>query len=301
MVFIYDTKSPPEKNSEKKKRWLEREKKKIYIENISKEWLNFKRNHNATADLGTNFEGGESLKSFITKLYETDASISFEKIEKEIEKLNNSLLNIRTVDFNLTKDLLTLCQIPFIDSDGEAESTCSYLLKKGKIAAILTEDTDVLAYGCSFMIHNINFEDSTFVEIDYNEILKKLKLTCDEFLDFCILCGTDYNETIPNIDIEKAYKLIYEFKSIENIYENNKEICIEVLNHELVRSIYKTKSTLDYSEIPYCGVPDRDKIKEFYLQNECKFELKNFYRQIETNIFQDHENIKSQQRKLCCD
>jgi 5'-3' exonuclease len=292
-VFIYDSKSPPEKKNEKKKRWQEREKKKIFVENLNNEWMNYKKKN---AHVFQNYIEGEYLNPFIKKLSENDPLLTFEKIETEIEKLNFSLMNIRSADFLITKEVLNMCHIPYIDSDGEAESTCSMLLKSGKIAAILTEDTDILASGCSFMIHNINFEESTFIEIDYQEILKQLKLTSDEFLDFCILCGTDYNEATPDVDIDSAYKLIYQYKSIENI----KNLINYPTNCDLIRSIYKNVSSSNEIIIPYCGIPNKELITKFYHENNCQFDLQKFFQQLEINIFKDNVQFL-QQRKLCCD
>ncbi len=36
-------------------------------------------------------------------------------------------------------------------------------------------------------------------EFSYDQVLSELKLTADEFVDMCILCGCDYTDKIPGI------------------------------------------------------------------------------------------------------
>jgi flap endonuclease-1 len=55
------------------------------------------------------------------------------------------------------------------------------------------------------------------LEIDVEMVLLGLKLTYDEFVDLCILCGCDYCNTIVGIGPKTALSLIREHKSIENV------------------------------------------------------------------------------------
>jgi len=44
-------------------------------------------------------------------------------------------------------------------------------------------------------------------------------MNMDEFIDLCILCGCDYTQNIGNVGPVKAFKLIQEHKTIENVLE----------------------------------------------------------------------------------
>ena len=44
-------------------------------------------------------------------------------------------------------------------------------------------------------------------------------MTMDQFIDFCILCGSDYTQTIGGIGPVRAYSLIQEAKTIEGVLE----------------------------------------------------------------------------------
>ena len=66
------------------------------------------------------------------------------------------------------------------------------------------------------------------VQIDLNKVLRSLDLTYEQFVDLCILCGSDYTNTISGIGPVKAYKYIQECKNIEKV--------IQTLNNELVNA-----------------------------------------------------------------
>ena len=99
----------------------------------------------------------------------------------------------------------------------------------------------------------------------------KLDLTKDEFLDLCIMCGTDYNKNIFRVGPEKSYKYIKQYSSIENIGKNTKHD-ISVLKRERVRELFKEYSQKDV-DIKYCGTPDFDELQKFINENRIKCDL----------------------------
>jgi dTDP-4-amino-4,6-dideoxygalactose transaminase len=50
-------------------------------------------------------------------------------------------------------------------------------------------------------------------------LIKNLELKQEEFLDLCIMCGTDYNKNIPKVGSATAYKKIIELRN----YGSNKK------------------------------------------------------------------------------
>lgn len=52
------------------------------------------------------------------------------------------------------------------------------------------------------------------------QVLSGLKLSMDEFVDLCILCGCDYCSTIKGIGPKTALSLIRKYKCIENVLPN---------------------------------------------------------------------------------
>jgi len=291
-VFVYDTKAPPEKDLERKQRLEAREKNKVRVERIMETWYNYKQEHSLTEEsilenTSLSIED-EVLLGFIVKLMDTDNTISIKKIDLEIHKLQNSILSIRTEDFNLTKEFFKACNIPFIDAEGEAEATCASLVRQGLVTAVLTEDTDVLAYKAPIMLHKMDILKGTFMEIDYEEILNQLQFTDSQFLDFCIMCGTDYNTNIFKIGPDKAYKLLQQHGSIEAIQEANPNISISTLNYEKTRSLFDHNVNYNIN-IPYCGFPNKVEFEKLYFVNNCKFDLEKLYSSFHFSVFHDFE------------
>lgn len=300
-VFVYDTKAPPEKDKERKNRIEAREKNKVRVEKIENLWLEFSESQNNNDILIENLEeiDNEILYNFIKKIMESECTdkISISKINSEISKLKNTLLAIRTEDFKLTKEFFKACNIPILDAEGEAEATCTALVQQGFVSAVLTEDTDVLAYGTPFMLHKMDLNDNTFIEIDYEEILCQLKFTKEQFLDFCILCGTDYNTNIPKIGPDKAYKLIQLYGDIEEIKNNLPNLNVDILNYQKVRSLFQKQLNFFNEQIPYCGFPDKILFENLYFINNCKFNLETLYSSFNNSVFHDFEFKINEEKK----
>ena len=67
-------------------------------------------------------------------------------------------------------------------------------------------------------------------------------------MDFCILCGCDYNVKIKNIACERSYKLIKKFNNLENIEENTR-LDLTTLNYNRIREIFNIDKDLIYDII----------------------------------------------------
>lgn len=290
-VFIYDSGAPPEKDAERKERAEQRakleEKVYKYEEAIEKFHLTneidqilidlYKKRHN----------DGKGPPRLMKR---TTEEVDMVFVESIVEKMRGQILNISPVDFQKTKDLFDILKVPYYDAPLEAETTCADLCKRGLVDSVLSEDTDVLAYGAPVFLSKINTSDGTCVRIKYTDMLESLDLFSDEFLDLCIMCGTDYNKNIFRVGPEKAYKYIQKYSTIEEIKENT-VLDTTILNHVRGRELFRKYDQMDI-KIPYCGSPDFQKLDEFLLNNniQCNIEglKKSFLHQ--TIIFVDEDD-----------
>lgn len=143
-------------------------------------------------------------------------SIDIDLVQNYIEKIERQIIHIGPEDVTEIVNLCKALHISFYMAKQEAESLCSYLCNIGKVDAVVTEDSDVMAYGCRTWISSIDFNGDC-LRVDKNNILDALNWTYEQLVDFCIMCGTDYNSTVPKIGPVGAYQLITEHKSIEEI------------------------------------------------------------------------------------
>lgn len=116
----------------------------------------------------------------------------------------------KRADYEMLKKYFTENSIPFVVAKYEAEAYASYLCSQEDNAILLTEDTDALMYRCP----NVIFKwGSTPFLIQIDALLRTIQLTNDQFIDLCILLGTDFNSRIPYIGPQKSLKLLREFGS----------------------------------------------------------------------------------------
>ena len=147
----------------------------------------------------------ETLKNIYDKLSKNNPvpllsqhTIHEDTIRNEIAKLKKQIPNITMVDIANIKHILTMCKIPYIQSDGEAEKECVRLQKIQEVSGIISEDSDILAYGHSF-ISKFDMHNEKAIVIHYDKVLQGLDMTPESFLDMCIMFGTDYNKNLPGI------------------------------------------------------------------------------------------------------
>lgn len=107
--------------------------------------------------------------------------------------------------------------VPVVQCHTEGERLCSMLCRENKVAAVWSADSDNWMYGSPVTLRVDRDAPGRFVAVDYPAILAGLGLTADEFHEFCILCGTDYNTNIPGIGPKKAYELIKAHHRIADI------------------------------------------------------------------------------------
>lgn len=141
------------------------------------------------------------------------------------------------------KTLLGFMGIPIIVAPSEAEACCAFLAKRGLVDAVATEDMDALVFGSPILLRNFAASKSKKLPIqEYNleQILKDLELSYDEFVDLCILLGCDFCDSVKGVGPKMALNLIREFKSIESIIENKKNLEIpNAWKYENARVIFK--------------------------------------------------------------
>lgn len=89
------------------------------------------------------------------------------------------------------KFALDLLGVPWIQAQAEAETVCCYMARKGAVDVVLSDDTDVLAYGAPVFLTKL--KGSTAVLVETQSVLDALELDELRFRDMCILLGCDYN------------------------------------------------------------------------------------------------------------
>ncbi|MFS8158934.1 MAG: hypothetical protein ACMG6E_01735 [Candidatus Roizmanbacteria bacterium] len=124
-------------------------------------------------------------------------------------------------DWNMLKEMFKAMGLPVVQKDFEAEAVGARLCRRGIAPAIATDDSDCLAHGAPIMIRKVKksyMMGQPFHEcqcIIRNDLLEVLELDEMQFLDFCILIGTDYNKRIKGIGFVKGLTFIRDHGNLE--------------------------------------------------------------------------------------
>ena len=198
------------------------------------------------------------------------------KILKQITKLDKSNINITSDHISNLIMMFDIFHIPYIRASGEADNLIATLFKKNIIDACLSEDMDILVFGCKKMI---KFRSNKIVEYDLDYILNKINLSHEEFIELCILFGCDYLKPIlrdkPNVIYNNYINNRNLMKLLENVIVKD-----DIIN-KYYEDFYKTKNIfIDASneQLPYLKTNikqiDTEELYQF-ITNVCDYNINN--------------------------
>ena len=146
------------------------------------------------------------------------------------------------------KRLISIFGYTIIDSIEEADTQLVELLNSGKIDYIVTDDMDILVFGGKNILKNFTVSSNKkIIEISLDKFKEDTKLTQQMIIDMSILIGCDYCISAHGIGPIKAYKLISEHKSIENII---KHVHIDLnVNYKKARQYFLTPNVINSKDI----------------------------------------------------
>ena len=186
--WFFDGKSPEEKKSTQETRIKSRDAMKKKFENLKKEYLEMDED-DLDFSRDTKFASLVELRSTTLQLNRKSMS---EKLLKKMKELGIAAGIAR----------------------GEGEQHCASYCASGLADYVFTTDTDVLAMGQSIIT---SFEKNHVEVYDYAEIIDQMSLDKDQFRDFCILLGCDFNKKLMRVNAFDTFCLISDHKKIENI------------------------------------------------------------------------------------
>ena len=156
------------------------------------------------------------------------AMTNTELTEEQKNNLEKQTIRLTKQHVDDIKHLLDLMGVSYVQAHGEAEAYASEMCRQNMVDYVVTEDMDTLAFGCPRMIRtcldkSIKRNDIISV-IDLHTLLTDFKMTYEQFVDMCILCGCDYCPNIPRIGNKTAFKLITNHKNIDTILPLTKNV-----------------------------------------------------------------------------
>ena len=117
-------------------------------------------------------------------------------------------------------DKLDEMAVTYVVAPYEADAQLAFLARTGQVDAVISEDSDLLTYGCRRVLYKWDRDSGIGDEIDEHYAMlnaKKLDMrhwTKDQFLTMCIFAGCDYLPSLKGVAITKAYHLVNKYNAI---------------------------------------------------------------------------------------
>jgi exonuclease-1 len=110
--------------------------------------------------------------------------------------------------------------IKFVIAPYEADAQCAYLAINGFVDAVLTEDSDLICYGCSDVL--LKFDGSVadrvrFADLAHCRELSFVGWDLYMFQQMCVLAGCDFVKALPGIGVKKAHAHMRRTRSVERV------------------------------------------------------------------------------------
>jgi flap endonuclease-1 len=217
VIYIFDGKPPVEKDSVSDKRYLER-----------KAAIDACANLRKTLECCT--ENRESLEKQIRDLEMKYPSLSHET-KDEIKKF------------------LYATGTMFISANCEADTLLAYWFRRGVIDAVASYDYDFIARGCRLLVPTSKGLDK-WEDFDPVKIRGGLGLTQSQFMDLCVLMGSDYTSELPIVPWKSALTSLQNGDPIDVIwarhtFSNWRQLDMKVRLEKEVAVLQKAKRILN--------------------------------------------------------
>ena len=237
-VFVFDNGHPPEKNDEREKRAQSRRNQRDRIARLEEAIEDFDRT-GIVSDMLRAVHDKESAGVSTTTLLRRPGSSNFniDIVRQKLRRMKSHIFHITDDDYDTLKKFFHLAGVPWLFAADEAEKTCVHLLRENLVHAVLSEDSDCLAYQCENFLSKLDFRSKTVRRVRYSDLVEAMHFSDDTFLDFCIMAGTDYNSNIRGIGVSKAFDLMSKHASIENLPKN---LDTSSLRHRVCKRLFTT-------------------------------------------------------------
>ncbi|EIN09047.1 hypothetical protein PUNSTDRAFT_134221 [Punctularia strigosozonata HHB-11173 SS5] len=113
--------------------------------------------------------------------------------------------------------------VPYVVAPYEADAQLAYLERTGAVSAILTEDSDLLVFGCRHVLSKLDHVSATVSAVSRPDFgsLSSSDITLLGWSDvqlraMAILSGCDYLPSIPGVGLKTAWSLLRKHKNVEN-------------------------------------------------------------------------------------
>ena len=162
----------------------------------------------------------DNIANLLEKQVDNNSPTTNSRLNSEITKLERRCVVFSQKQVQDILYFFELLGIPVIRENEEADFILAKLSAANKIDYILSDDSDVLAFGAKKVLKNFCIKEEKCELYEMDSILATLGVSMQKFVDICILCGCDYTTKIRNMNCGKSLQLILLCGSIEEVAKN---------------------------------------------------------------------------------
>lgn len=216
----------------------------------------------------------DNIADLLDQQSENNSPTTSSRINSEISKLERRCVVFSQKQVQDILYFFELLGIPVIRENEEADFILAKLSAANKIDYILSDDSDVLAFGAKRVLKNFCIKEEKCELYVMEDILAKLGVTSQKFLDVCILCGCDYTMKIRNMNCGKSLQLILQWGSIEEVV-NNTDYIINLEQIQKARELFEKNISAETMErISASIIKKNSKLEELEIFLRKKIEKK---------------------------
>jgi len=139
----------------------------------------------------------------------------------KIMKLSRKIRKITPIHIKRVKCLFDKLGIQYIHNKAvEADPIVKFLVDCEFADACLTGDMDLLAYGCNNILFDLDYANNTVTLINLERLLNTLQIDYKQFVQVCVLSGTDYNSPLEHSNFSNNIGLIKQYGNIQTLLDN---------------------------------------------------------------------------------
>ena len=151
-------------------------------------------------------EGMKALRSGrfadARKHFNNALQFSFDLVSYVVRKLNSA--------YDYSPEVIDNKKFLAMIAPYEADAQLAYLDRMDCVDFIISEDSDLVVFGCRKVLYKLNFSTGYGDLYDYTKLFLNTfeKFTMTKFRRMCILSGCDYISNLPGVGLKTAYDIV---------------------------------------------------------------------------------------------
>ncbi|CAI5954255.1 unnamed protein product [Closterium sp. NIES-65] len=117
-------------------------------------------------------------------------------------------------------DVLRQEHVEYVVAPYEADAQMAYLCTSGLVHAVITEDSDLIAYSCPRVLFKMDHmghgDEIVYANIGQSQELALADFTPQMVLEMCILSGCDYLDSLPKVGLKTAHDWIRRHRNYQS-------------------------------------------------------------------------------------